>query len=98
MSPKLLAGVVASLFAAVSVAHATVIASYDFQSSLATASTVDPNATASSLTRGTSTNAPISTNDFWISKPVMSISRSDDTAAQAYFQVTINAASGYELN
>jgi len=62
------------------------------------ASTVDPNAIAAPLARGTSTNAPVSTNDFYASKPVMSISRSDDTGAQAYFQVTLTAAAGFELN
>ena len=41
---------------------------------------------------------PIATNDFWVSKPVMSFSRSDDTAAQVYWQATLTAASGYELN
>src|SRR5207237_9521857 len=99
MSLKLLsAGVLASLFAAASIAHGAVIAKWDFTSSLTAASTVDPNATAAPLARGTSTNAPISTNDFWASKPVMSISRSDDTAAQAYFQVTLTANAGHELN
>jgi hypothetical protein len=99
MSPRLLsAGIIGGMFAAACVAHGAVIAEWDFTSSLTAASTVDPNATAAPLARGTSTNAPISTNDFWASKPVMSISRSDDTGAQAYFQVTLTAAAGYELN
>src|SRR5204862_5173215 len=75
-----------------------VIAKYDFTSSNTAASSVDPNATASSLTFGTSVNAPVSTNHFYISKPVISISREDDTAAQVYFQATITAAPGLELD
>ena|SRR5437773_386769 len=98
MNCKLLAGALAGMFAAASFAQGAVIGQWNFTSSLTAASTVDPNATAAPLARGTSTNAPTSTNDFWASKPVMSISRSDDTAAQAYFQVTLTANAGYELN
>jgi hypothetical protein len=82
----------------VGVGHGAVIAKYDFTSSNTVASSVDPNATASALTFGTSVNTPVSTNDFYISKPVISISRKDDTAAQVYFQATITAAPGMELN
>jgi hypothetical protein len=99
MSLKLLsAGLVAGIVAITSASHAAVIAQYDFQTSLTAASTVDPNATAAPVARGTSTNAPISTNDFWASRPVMSISRSDDTASQAYFQVTLTANAGWLIN
>ena len=100
MTVRLLAGVVAGIFVAASVAHGTVIAEWDFPSSatLTTANTVDPNATAPPLARGASTNAPIFTNDFYASKPVMSISRSNDTASAVYFEVTLTANAGYELN
>jgi hypothetical protein len=98
MSGKLLAGVFAGVVAIASVGRGSVIANYDFTSSNTAASSVDPNATASALTFGTSVNTPVTTNDFYISKPVISISRKDDTAAQVYFQATITAAPGMELN
>src|SRR3954468_19051595 len=98
MRLNLLAGIVAGTLAAASVAQGAVIAQWNFGSSLTAASSVDPNATASPLARGASTNAPISTNDFYASKPVMSISRSNDTASQVYFEATVTAAPGYELN
>jgi hypothetical protein len=92
------AGIIAGIVSIASVGHGAVIGKWDFQTSLTAASAVDPNATAAPLARGTSTNAPGSTNDFWASKPVMSISRSDDTAAQAYFQVTLTANPGYLID
>ncbi len=99
MSQKLLsAGVIAGMLAVASVVHGAVIASYNFSTSLSAASSVDPNASASSLTLGTSVNTPISSNDFYVSKPVITLSRKDDTAAQAYFQATITANPGFELN
>src|SRR4051812_8022161 len=99
MTPKLLA-VITGVFAAASAAQGAVIAQWDFPSSasLTTASTVDPNASAGSLVKGPSTNALVFTNDFYATKPVMSISRSNDTLADVYFQVTLNANPGYELN
>jgi len=101
MSPRFLAGVITvMLVVAGSVAHGAVIAQWDFPSSatLTAASTVDPNATAGSLVKGPSTNALLFTNDFYASKPVMSISRSNDTLADVYFQVTLTANPGYELD
>jgi hypothetical protein len=101
MSPKLLAGVIAAgIFIAAAVANGAVIAQWDFPSSatLTAASTVDPNATAGSLVKGPSTNALLFTNDFYATKPVMSISRSNDTLADVYFQVTLTANPGYELD
>jgi hypothetical protein len=101
MGRKLLsAGFIAGMFAAASVAHGAVIAQWDFPSSatLTTASTVDPNASAGSLVKGPSTNALVFTNDFYANKPVMSISRSNDTLADIYFQVTLNANPGWELD
>ena len=61
MSGKLLAGVIAGVVAIASVGHGAVITKYDFTSSNTVASSVDPNATASPLTFGTSVNAPITT-------------------------------------
>lgn len=100
MSLKVLSAgvVIAGTLACTAASRAAVIAAYDFSSSLTAASTVAANANASALSRGSSTNAPISTNDFWLSKPVMSISRSNDTAAQVYLEATITAAPGFELN
>jgi hypothetical protein len=101
MSRKLLsAGFIGGMFAAASVAHGAVIAQWDFPSSgsLTTASSVDPNASAGSLVKGLSTNALVFTNDFYATKPVMSISRSNDTLADVYFQVTLNANPGWEIN
>lgn len=75
MSQKLLsAGVIAGMLAVASVVHGAVIASYNFSTSLTAASSVDPNASASSLTLGTSVNTPISSNDFYVSKPVITLS------------------------
>ncbi len=99
----LLATAVAEIFAAGSAAYGATIAQYTFPALSPTApnlaaTTVDPNATAADVTLGASVNAPVSTNDFWISKPVVSFSRSNDTALAVYFQATITAAAGYELN
>jgi hypothetical protein len=99
----LLASAVAEMFAVGSAAHGATIAQYTFPSLSPTvpnlaATTVDPNATASDVTLGASVNPPVSTNDFWISKPVVSFSRANDTALAVYFQATITAAAGYELN
>jgi len=99
----LLASAIADMFAVGSAAHGATIAQYTFPALSPTvpnlaATTVDPNATAADVTLGASVNAPVSTNDFWISKPVVSVSRANDTALAVYFQATITAAAGYELN
>jgi len=100
MSVKLLAGVMACLFVATSVAQGTIITQWTFPSSatLTTATTVDPNAAAAPLGKGASTNAPTFTNDFYATKPVMSVSRSNDTFSQVYFETTVTANPGFELN
>ena len=60
--------------------------------------TIAPNASAGSLVKGLSTNGLTFTNDFYASKPVMSISRLDSTLAEVYFEVTLNANAGYEFD
>ncbi|MDB5327851.1 MAG: hypothetical protein JWM57_3420, partial [Phycisphaerales bacterium] len=57
----------------------------------------DPHLPASSFTLGSTTTSS-TTNDFYISKPVISILRTSDTAATDYAQVTITANAGSELN
>jgi hypothetical protein len=99
VSSKLLcAGIVAGLLSIASITRGAVIATYNFSSSTTAAANVDPNASASSISFGTSVNSPIFSNDFYISKPVLTVSRSNDTAAQVYLQATITAAPGFELN
>jgi hypothetical protein len=91
-------GAITGIVAAASAAHGAAIASYNFSPAFLPATTVAANATASSVTLGTSVSAPIQTNDFYSTAPVMTIARTNDTAAQAYLQVTVTAAAGYELN
>jgi hypothetical protein len=91
-------GILAGVLGAASAGRAAVIADYDFTSSTTAASVVAANVLASGLSFGTSVNSPTSSNDFYASKPVLSISRKDDTAAQVYVQTTITAAPGFELN
>lgn len=112
MTLKLLsAGIVASILGAASVGHGAVIAQYAMGTAgnpsatpaVATTftlapTTLAPNVTGTSLVKGGSVNAITNTDDFYASKPLISLSRSNDTAAQVYFQVTINAAPGYELD
>ncbi len=96
----LLVGLIGSMFTAVPVADGAILAEWQFPNSgtLTTANIVDPNVTAAPLARGASTNTPVFTNDFYASKPVMSISRSNDTALAVYVEVTITANAGSELN
>lgn len=95
---NVLLGVVAGLFVAASAAQGAAIASYNFSPSFLPATSVAANVTGSSVTFGTSVTSPIQTNDFYSAAPVMTIARTNDTAAQAYFQVTITAAPGFEFN
>lgn len=105
------AGIVAGVVAMASVSHGAVLAQYNMGTEgnasatppVATTFTLAPttlatNVTGTSLTKGASVNAIINTDDFYASKPLISLSRSNDTSAQVYFQVTITAAAGYELN
>jgi hypothetical protein len=112
MRLKLLsAGVIAGIVAMTSASQGAVIAQYGFGTEgnpsatppttttfTLAATTLDANATATSLTKGASVNAITNTDDYYASKPLISLSRSNDTAAQVYFQVTLTAAAGFELN
>jgi len=92
----LVSGILAGMLVlSASAAHGAVIAEYQSTSSgtLTQANIVDPNLTAG-FARGASTNPPVFTNDFYASKPVMSISRSNDTALAIYVDYTITAAPG----
>jgi hypothetical protein len=101
MRKQILAAAVAAIgLTGVTAADAAVLARYDFTTAsngnLVPAST-DANVTASNVTGGASTTLAVS-GGYYVNAVFMTASRSNDTAATAYFQTTITAAPGYELD
>lgn len=80
-------------------AQAAVLAQYTFSPAVnpPTYSSVDANVIASTVTGGTGTSVGPS-NNFYTTAPFVIVSRTNDTAAQNYFQVSITAAAGYALD